>query len=80
MEQHIVDQNANSNRSVPLLLWNWEDDEWEDITIVGGNTYSIQDPQRFLGPENAVEVQVTADAVGSFGRIQDLSVEHRGRF
>jgi hypothetical protein len=76
----IIDHTSNSNRTVPLLLWNWEDNEWEDITITDGNSYSIRDPERFLGPENAVEVQVSADAGGTFGRVQDVSIEHRGRF
>ncbi len=76
----ILDRSSNVTRTVPVWLWDWDAQDWEEIGITSGDFYTITDPGRFLGPNNAVEVRVNADAIGSYARIQDLSVEQRGRF
>jgi len=75
-----VDRGSGSSRTVPIQIWNWEESAWEEVTIQGGNVFSIRDPEAYLGPENAVQIQLVADSIGTYARIQDLSVEQRGRF
>jgi hypothetical protein len=75
-----VDRGSGSTRSIPLQLWNWEANDWEEVSIQGGNIYSIRNPEAYLGPENSVQVQLVADTIGTYTRIQDLSVEQRGHF
>ena len=76
----ILDRGSNGTRNFPVQLWNWENQEWDELSITDGSEYSIHNPAEYLGPQNAVEVQVVADEIGSYARIQDLSIEQRGRF
>jgi hypothetical protein len=75
-----VDRDSNTSRTMPLQLWNWDTQAWVEISINGGNVHSIRDPQAYLGPQNAVQVRIIADEIGSYTRISDLSVEQRGQF
>jgi hypothetical protein len=75
-----VDRGSSSNRTVPLQIRNWDTGEWEDIQVSSGNSVPISDPQRFLGPHNAVQLRLDANSIGGYPRLQDLSVEQRGRF
>jgi hypothetical protein len=76
----IVDRNSNNNRTLPLQVWNWEQGIWEEMRVPGGQLLSIRNPTPYLGPENSVQIKLIADAIGSFPRIQDLTVEQLGRF
>lgn len=75
-----LDRSATVSRTLPLQIWNWDTDTWEDIQVNSGNLYTIRDPVRYLGPQNAVQLRVIADAIGGYPRLQDLTVEQRGRF
>jgi len=75
-----IDRDSNTNRTLPLQLWNWATGVWEPVTINGGNVHSIREPAAYLGPQNAVQVRIVADEIGSYTRISDLSIEQRGRF
>lgn len=76
----MIDRGSNSTRTFPIHLWNWENQEWDELAVTDGSEYAIHNPAEYLGPQNAVEVQVIADEIGNYTRIQDLSVEQRGRF
>lgn len=75
-----LDRNTTISRNVPLQIWNWETDAWEDLQVGSGKAHTIRNPARYLGPQNAVQLRITADMIGGFPRLQDLSVEQRGRF
>jgi len=76
-----VDRNQNTNRNVTLQLWNWNRAEWEDQQIGnGGNELIVSNPARYLGPENAVQIRLSADAFGGYPRLNDLSIEQMGLF
>lgn len=75
-----LDRGVSITRTLPLQIWNWERDTWEDIEVSSGNLYAIRNPARYLGPQNAVQLRVIGDNVGTYSRIQDLSVEQRGQF
>lgn len=75
-----LDRGVSISRNLPLQIWNWETASWEDIQVSSGNLFAIRNPARYLGPQNAVQLRVLGDNVGTYTRIQDLSVEQRGRF
>ncbi len=75
-----VDRNQNTSRSVLLQLWNWNTDEWEDQQTSSGNEVIISDPARYIGPENAVQIRLNADAFGGYPRLNNLSIEQMGLF
>ncbi|MBZ0279855.1 MAG: hypothetical protein K8L97_03885 [Anaerolineae bacterium] len=77
----ILDQQVDNGRSLPIQLWNWEQGQWEDQHIPNGEQLAIRNPTRFLGPQNAVQIRIVSDAAsGTYPRIQDLTIEQRGRF
>ncbi|MBI1277377.1 MAG: hypothetical protein GC179_04550 [Anaerolineaceae bacterium] len=75
-----IDRKQNTSRSVTLQLWNWDASEWEDQVTGSGNQIIISNPARYIGPENAVQVRVSADAFGGYPRLNDLSIEQMGLF
>ncbi|MBE2184264.1 MAG: hypothetical protein IAE89_12610 [Anaerolineae bacterium] len=68
-----------SSRRVPLYLWDWQAETWEAIEV-NREGLTISDPERYLGPENAVQVRLIADEIGGYLRIGRLDIEQSGRF
>ncbi len=75
-----VDRNQSSSRNVTLQIWNWNSAEWESQQMSSGNQIIVSNPARFIGPENAVQIRINADAIGGYPRINDLSIEQMGLF
>lgn len=68
-----------TNRTFQVNLWNWEAKMWETIAIDGERS-QVFNPARFIGPLNAVQIQVNRDlSVGSL-YIGHLGVEQHGVF
>jgi hypothetical protein len=66
-------------RPVPLSLWNWRDEAWEPYQV-SRDGMVIDDHERFLGPENAVQVRIIADEIGGYLRIGKIGVQQVGTF
>lgn len=75
-----VDRGENTTRTLPLYLWNWENGDWEQMEISSSNRLVVRSPERFLGPQNAVQIRIVADEIGGYPRFDDLSIEQRGQF
>ncbi|MBI1258141.1 MAG: hypothetical protein GC204_11775 [Chloroflexi bacterium] len=77
----IVNANDTNTggRSIPFYLWNWETSDWESINVLD-EVATINDPARFLGPQNAVQVRLVADEIGGYVRLGKVSVEQTGTF
>ena len=75
-----VDRNQNTSRNLTLQLWNWNRAEWENQQTGSGNQIIVGNPARYLGPENAVQIRLSADAFGGYPRLNDLSIEQMGSF
>ena len=75
----VVLDNLNvASRRVPLYLYDWQADEWVSMDV-GREGLTISDgAERFLGPQNAVQVRLVADEIGGFLRIGALGVTQRG--
>jgi len=75
-----VDRNQNTNRNITLQVWNWDTAQWEDQATSSGNQIIISNPARYIGPENAVQIRLSADAFGGYPRLNNLSIEQMGLF
>lgn len=74
-----MERSSVGNAELPIYLYDWERDEWEETVIVNGERI-IDDPARYLGPQNAVMLRLVADDFGGYLRVDRLAVEQLGRF
>ncbi len=72
------DMNISSRR-VPLYLWDWQAQTWEAMEV-SREGLSIDHPERYLGPQNSVQLRLIADEIGGYLRIGRLDIEQTGRF
>ena len=75
-----IDHMSRTGRNMPIDVWNWDTGEWNTFRFINSSQLVIDDPHPYLGPNNAVEIRIVADDAGGFVRMQDLTVEQRGRF
>lgn len=76
----VVGREGNaSSRSYHLNLWNWDEEVWEEVEVLGERS-NIPNPARFIGPQNAVQVQVNRELAAGSMYIGQLGVEQRGVF
>lgn len=79
-ELWIIARDLNvGGRRVPISLWDWKNGEWE-LFEVSREGYNVEDFERFLGPQNAVEMRLVADEIGGFLRIGQIGVTQTGTF
>mgnify|MGYP002713082289 CR=1 FL=1 len=78
-EMDIIYNRSDSRVSGNFELWNWEAGEWELFRITA-DRITIDDPARFLGPLNAVQVRATPRADGGNLTVVRIGVEQRGSF
>ena len=65
--------------STPVWLYNWQTQKLEQIDVSSGSGV-VDNPRRFLGPQNAVIVQLNADSVGGYLSADELSVQQEGGY
>jgi hypothetical protein len=75
----LFDRTNTAARSVPIELWDWAAQDWASIQLTNPR-YDVPEPERFIGPMNAVQIRLRADDLGGFMRISQLAIEQRGRF
>jgi len=75
-----IDRGQTTNRNITLQLWNWDTAKWDDQQTDGSNQIVISNPASYLGPENAVQIQINADDIGGYPHLNDLSIEQMGLF
>jgi hypothetical protein len=78
LDIQLVDLSV-STRQVPMYLWDWRAQTWDAIEV-SREGLRLQDPARYLGPENAVQIRLVSDEIGGFLRIGRLDIEQTGRF
>jgi hypothetical protein len=69
----------NLSAGVTLELWNWDERQWEAIEV-GRSQFSIPNPARYLGPQNAVEIRVARQPSDLSLNIRSLWIEQRGSY
>lgn len=74
----FVDVNAGG-RVIPVQLWDWGAEVWEEIDVTAF-THTVTSPDRFLGPQNAVQLRLVADQVGSYLRAARVVIEQTGMY
>jgi hypothetical protein len=75
----LVNDMNIGGRSAPVSLWNWKAGTWHtyDVSRTG---FTVEDHQRFLGPENAVQIRLVADDIGGYLRIGQVGIQQVGTF
>jgi hypothetical protein len=76
----LLDRDGNSTRQVPVQLWNWVRERWDNVQVVASRRFAVPRPAEYLGPQNSVRLRLNADDIGSFTTIQDIAIEQRGSF
>lgn len=75
-----IDRDSSRGRDVVVSLWNWQDEEWEAFTDLRPETYVVDNPARFIGPGNMVDMNLYLDSELGSARIRGLSVSQSGTF
>lgn len=65
--------------TLSIDLYNWATQDWESMRFRNSQVI-VSDPARFLGPQNAVQLRIVADTIGSYLRIGQLAVAQTGTF
>ena len=77
----FVDRSGAYTSERTIEVWNWQDEVWETMVIIGRETViPIPDPEPYLGPLNAVQIRLSQEnAIGPMGFLR-VSIEQRGSF
>lgn len=73
-----VRQSSYSTASV--FVWDWAGSEWILLDIRGGSRATLDDPGRFLGPGQAVQVLIVPDNVTDLIDVGEVDVTWTGTF
>jgi hypothetical protein len=64
-----------------IEMWNWADEEWQRVGSIGEiDRVRVIRPQRYIGPQNSVEIRVIHGSVGGSLFIEKLAIEQSGEF
>ena len=79
-----LDRTSSLGRSVEVLLWDWEQEEWSGLPVTAREIYEIEDFEPFLGPDNMVDVrlELTTELQSSSAsaRIRGITIRQTGNF
>lgn len=75
-----IDRNSSRGRDVAVSLWNWQTQAWEPIEPIGQVNYRLDDPARFVGPRNRIDMQLNLDSDFGSARIRGLAISQTGTF
>ncbi len=75
----VLTNISSGGRFLPVSLWDWQAETWVSLAV-SGERYRVADHERFIGPQNAVQVRLRADETGGFMRVGQLAIEQRGYF
>ncbi len=77
-----LDRGSGFGRQVGLELWNWERQEWNELTDTNVQDYLLVSPRRYLGPQNTVRVRLTLKPDVTYGSawVRRFSLMQRGKF
>ncbi|MGJ3237258.1 MAG: hypothetical protein ACFE0Q_00985 [Anaerolineae bacterium] len=79
-----VNRGTSLGRQVMISFWNWETQAWESVGINNLEDYRFDQPQAYLGRDNAVRVRVEIDArvqsSNANGRVLQLRLIQIGNF
>ncbi|MBN1967677.1 MAG: hypothetical protein JW910_23675, partial [Anaerolineae bacterium] len=81
--QHIdLTARRGSGANALISIWDWQAEEWIAVDLALGPRARFEDPVRFVGPENAVQVRVMPDinTPGTFVNYQQIDVTWYGTF
>jgi hypothetical protein len=74
----ITDRGTNARTSGAVDLWDWAAGTWETVTFDTATRHSIADFERFLGPQNAIEVRTVPRSEGGTSFLSRIAFEQHG--
>ncbi len=79
-----LDRSSSYGRDVELSLWDWEAREWVLQEPNAAESYVFEEPERFLGYDNRVQILLTLErpfaGTPPTARIRDIRVTQTGHF
>ncbi|NWF69228.1 MAG: hypothetical protein HXY40_09080 [Chloroflexi bacterium] len=76
---YIYLQSDQISMGVNIELWNWQESRWETVEI-DSSPFSIPNPARYLGPQNAVEIRLRRALADLSVNIGSLWIAQRGSY
>lgn len=76
----IIDRARTTGVSGAIAVWDWFDESWEVFQMGIETEIVIDDPARFIGPQNSVQVRTAETVTGSSVAIRQLGIQQRGVF
>ncbi len=76
----IIDRARTTGVGGAIAVWNWFDESWEVFQMGSETEIVIDDPARFIGPQNSVQVRTAQTVTGSSVAIRQLGIQQRGAF
>lgn len=73
----LVQYSSGGARTLPMQLWNWEEQRWDNQTVTG-ERLEVTSPEPYIGPQNAVRIRMVGSGV--YTDIQSVRVEQVGEF
>jgi len=76
----VLERDDDLMRETILNLWDWEKAEWQPVSISADSQVEVANAARFIGPNNAVQVQLVRNATSGRLSVQRLGIIQRGTF
>ncbi|MBN1681899.1 MAG: hypothetical protein JW966_16600 [Anaerolineae bacterium] len=72
--------NFQAQGPLTLAIWDWPNEEWRDIPVYPDVVATrIDDPEVFIGPENAVRLRIESQDDTSYNQVDYVKVSYRGQ-
>jgi len=75
----MLRQFNTGTRTIPIALWDWAAGDWVELDA-RQDRFNVPQPERFIGPLNAVQIRLRAEDLGNFMMRGQLWIEQSGRF
>lgn len=76
----LLDRNTGFTQSLHIYIWDWSANAWEELRFEGGRPRTFDNPIRYLGPNNIVDIRLSFDEGLGSARIRNLRITQLGTF
>ncbi len=76
----LVDRNTGFTQSLHIDIWDWSASAWEELRFEGGRPRILENPSRYLGPNNIVDMRLSFDEGLGSARVRNLRITQAGTF
>lgn len=76
----LIVERSSTRLGGVINMWNWQTGEYEEVEFEPAERTILTDFERFLGPNNAVQVRTVPRSDGGVTLISRIGIEQRGSF